>query len=259
MPLRLVAADDAEADGGREHAARDAEQERLLRGLAAATPSARNVAPNERRDVRARRACHASLQSVERRATARSRAARREPARVPARGWRGWRPRCVRNASQSSSSASSRSGSSMRGVHERQAPRARPAARASRTNRAQRAASCHLALLPGRFEPPGVRERPGRERRVDELPDEPVEVVHDAMSMTDSAVTTDRATTQNRKYRCASGSTSAGSRAQHFAVGGDDVGLGSTVICGSASFSFMSRLPSVRQPRTADERAWPSP
>src|SRR5207247_525253 len=58
--------------------------------------------------------------------------------------------------------------------------------------RAERIEIVHLTLLPRRLEAPRVCKRTRRERGVDDLPGEPIRHF------------------QNKKYRCASGSTSAG-------------------------------------------------
>ena len=179
---------------------------------------------------------------------------------VPARGWRGSRPGCAGTRRI----ARRRAGRPRRIVM--RAP-GRTAGRSVRPARPRRAtndgsdAGGHLALLPGGFEAARVRKASGGKGRIGELPHEPGNLViwssgHLALaicqSMPDDQMT--RCPIQNRKYRCASGSTVAGSERRTSPSAVTAYVSGSTVMTGSASFSFMSRLPSVRQPRTATSR-----
>ena len=110
----------------------------------------------------------------------------------------------------------------------------------SRTKPPQRRRPSHLAVLPRRLEPARVRER----RRSGNAESASCQRVSEAQQLRTSDLGLKPARLQNRKYRCASGSTRRRLAAQHLAVGGDDVGLRRRRGCvGSASFSFMSRLP----------------
>ena len=82
--------------------------------------------------------------------------------------------------------------SAMGGFHERQGGTAQ-LAEAGFEERCQVRAAAQLAMLPRRFGSAGMREAAGRERRIRELPEEPVRHV------------------QKREYRWASGRTLAGS------------------------------------------------
>src|ERR1044071_2520623 len=97
-----------------------------------------------------------------------------------------------------------------------------------------------------------MRESAGRKRRVDQLPDEPRGLAHFVISR--FADITRSPNHQKRKYLWARGRTLAGS---DFSVSPSAVTTyvsGSTVIAGSASLSFMSRLVSGRHLSTAARR-----
>ncbi len=143
------------ADGGRQHAACRAVQHDLLRGLAAA-----GRAPERRRPRAARRA-HASRRRAP---SAPSSAADGQTRAAVASSVRPWTrlarlaTALVRNASASASSASSAPGVVECRVHQRQ--HRVPGLQNRRVDEvAQRLRASDLAVLPGGFEPPGMREQ----------------------------------------------------------------------------------------------------